>query len=181
MESTIVLLPQTGNAADAGTWTDESQELRRRQAEQVMASKSTKSSSPTATSKPSKPKGKILACYDSAESCEKATNECSGHGTCADKYAKKDPEEKRADTQRSVCFACSCLSTFENPSKKSNGTLTHWAGPTCAKQDISTQFWLFFGITILLLGVISLSIGLLFNVGEEKLPGVIGAGVSKSK
>lgn len=47
--------------------------------------------------------------------------------------------------------------------------------------DVSVPFWLFAGFTLLMIGVLSLSIGLLFSVGEEKMPGVLGAGVSRSK
>lgn len=61
------------------------------------------------------------------------------------------------------------------------GSITHWAGGACSKQDISVQFWLFAGFTISLLTILYLAIGMLFSVGEEKLPGVIGAGVSRSK
>ncbi len=42
-------------------------------------------------------------------------------------------------------------------------------------------FWLIVGFTVTIIGAISFAIGLLFSVGEERLPGVIGAGVSKSK
>jgi len=51
----------------------------------------------------------------------------------------------------------------------------------CQKEDISTQFWLIAGFTITIIGAVTFAIGLLFSVGEEKLPGVIGAGVSRSK
>jgi 1,4-dihydroxy-2-naphthoate octaprenyltransferase len=46
---------------------------------------------------------------------------------------------------------------------------------------VSVPFWLFFGFTVIMVGILSMSIGLLYSIGEEKLPGVIGAGVSRSK
>jgi 1,4-dihydroxy-2-naphthoate octaprenyltransferase len=51
----------------------------------------------------------------------------------------------------------------------------------CQKEDISVQFWLIAGFTIMIVGVTAFAIGLLYSVGEETLPGVIGAGVSRSK
>lgn len=57
----------------------------------------------------------------------------------------------------------------------------HWGGNMCQKEDISVPFWLIVGFTVTIIGAITFAIGLLFSVGEEKLPGVIGAGVSRSK
>jgi hypothetical protein len=37
------------------------------------------------------------------------------------------------------------------------------------------------GFTITIVGAVSFAISMLFSVGEETLPGVIGAGVSRSK
>ena len=47
----------------------------------------------------------------------------------------------------------------------------------CQKEDVSVQFWLIAGSTIALVGAVTFAIGLLFSVGEEKMPGVLGAGV----
>jgi hypothetical protein len=55
---------------------------------------------------------------------------------------------------------------------------TYWGGAACQKQDVSSPFWLLVGITVVLAGITSAGIGMLFSVGEEKLPSVIGAGVS---
>lgn len=51
----------------------------------------------------------------------------------------------------------------------------------CQKEDVSVQFWLIAGFTVTIVGAVTFAIGLLFSVGEEQLPGVIGAGVSRSK
>ena len=53
-----------------------------------------------------------------------------------------------------------------------------WGGPACQKKDVSTPFWLLAGITIFLVSVVSWGIGLLVSIGQEELPGVIGAGVA---
>lgn len=52
-----------------------------------------------------------------------------------------------------------------------------WGGPACQKRDISSPFFLIAGISILVVVAIGASVGLLFNVGQGELPGVIGAGV----
>ena len=114
--------------------------------------------------------GSIPSCFGSEEDCSTATGNCSGHGSCQNKYVKRDGSEGKES-----CFVCHCLST-----QNDGGGLTHWAGLTCAKKDISTPFWLFAGFTLVMVGILSLSIGMLFGVGEEKLPGVIGAGVSRN-
>lgn len=179
METTLVLLPASGEAKQ---WSDKAQELRRRQSpsEQVISAytKPTESEAPSspsdegtvfyASTKPSS----VPACFKSEESCNTGTNNCSEHGNCVNKYAKADGSEGKE-----VCYVCHCLSTVDDKT----GSLTHWAGPTCAKQDISVSFWLFAGFTLLMVLVLSMSIGMLFNVGEQKLPGVIGAGVSRTK
>lgn len=56
--------------------------------------------------------------------------------------------------------------------------LVNYGGPACQKKDISGPFWLIAGFTIVIIGLVSWAIGMMFSIGEEKLPGVIGAGVS---
>ncbi|OAA62121.1 hypothetical protein ISF_05130 [Cordyceps fumosorosea ARSEF 2679] len=177
VEATIVLLPATGDNAKP-SWSDKPQELRRRQAEQVISSNhkaallSETRPSTTSSSLPVE-KTPIPACFTSNETCIAGTNNCSGgHGSCVNKYGAVPENPKEGD----VCFVCRCKST----ANKNSGP-THWGGPTCAKEDVSVPFWLFFGFTIVLVSVVWMAIGLLFSVGEEKLPGVIGAGVSRSK
>ncbi|KAH6657333.1 hypothetical protein BKA67DRAFT_554993 [Truncatella angustata] len=110
--------------------------------------------------------GSLPACFASKNSCETATSECSGHGACLNKFAAG------AET---ACFACHCQKTHEGNSK----SIWYWGGVACQKQDVSVPFWIFVGFTLFMVGAVGFSINLLFNVGEEKLPGVIGAGVSR--
>ncbi|KAF4963842.1 hypothetical protein FSARC_8202 [Fusarium sarcochroum] len=151
---------------------DKDQELRRRQAETVISSVEEVPESPAETSSVaenpifSSVPGVVPSCFKSEDSCVQSTANCSGHGFCQNKYAKGND----------ACFSCHCLST-----KSKSGSVTHWAGGACSKQDISVQFWLFAGFTIFIVLILYLAIGMLFSVGEEKLPGVIGAGVSRSK
>ncbi|ETS74753.1 hypothetical protein PFICI_13237 [Pestalotiopsis fici W106-1] len=111
--------------------------------------------------------GAIPACFTSKNSCETATANCSGHGICLNKF-KSDAD--------SSCYACHCQKTRE---KKGSDSIWYWGGAACQKQDVSVPFWMFVGFTIFMVGAVAFSISLLFNVGEEKLPGVIGAGVSR--
>ncbi|KAM4058620.1 arsenate reductase [Hirsutella rhossiliensis] len=174
LETTLVLLPPTANSRP---WSDQPRELRRRQAEQVMTSldKTARPVAPTSSVAENlilyAPGARIASCFASEDSCIKATGNCSEHGSCLDRYA--GPDVKDAGTK---CFACHCLST-----RSEAGGLIHWAGPRCAKQDVSVAFWLFAGFTLALVGILWLSISMLFGIGQEKLPGVIGAGVSRAK
>ncbi|PNY28282.1 endoplasmic reticulum membrane protein [Tolypocladium capitatum] len=174
LETTIVLLPSTTSSR---SWSEKPRELRRRQAEQVMASleKTVAPAAPTSPAADDKvfyaPRVPIAACFNSKASCISATGNCSEHGACLNKYANPDGTDGKE-----ACYACHCLST-----RSKSGSLTHWAGPSCAKSDISVAFWLFAGFTLAMVGILWLAISMLFNVGEEKLPGVIGAGVSRAK
>ncbi|KAK3937508.1 hypothetical protein QBC46DRAFT_294157 [Diplogelasinospora grovesii] len=117
----------------------------------------------------------IPQCFNTFNSCMTQTGNCSGHGECANKYGKN---------ATSHCFSCVCMATVvrrgDEPGSRGRKTV-HWGGSMCQKEDVSVPFWLITGFTIAIVGAVSFSIGLLFSVGEEKLPGVIGAGVSRSK
>ncbi|GAO15707.1 uncharacterized protein UV8b_01568 [Ustilaginoidea virens] len=176
LQTTIVALP---GSKGSGKWTDEQQELRRRQAEQVISAINQTAKHPqTASSVKAEPvsypsSGRVQSCYDSEAACNEATRNCTGHGSCMDKFASGGGGKAK---DKVACFSCHCQAT-----RSEKGSLTHWGGASCAKQDVSVPFWLFAGFTVAMIGIVSMSIRLLFNVGEEKLPGVIGAGVSRSK
>ncbi|KAH6609174.1 hypothetical protein Trco_002520 [Trichoderma cornu-damae] len=175
MQTTLLLFPAVRKSSGSRLGSGQQQELGRRQAERVISSfhKTAAPVAPTSSAaknnlKP--PSGPIPACFDSLDSCISSTGNCSHQGLCLNKFGP-------ADAGGPACFACHCLSTRTDE----DGPLTHWAGPTCTKKDVSVPFWLFASFTLLMLGALSLSVTMLYNVGEEKLPGVIGAGVSKSK
>ncbi|RYP70778.1 hypothetical protein DL769_004865 [Monosporascus sp. CRB-8-3] len=172
METVILLLAQTS----AG-----SEDLRRRQTsqEQVMREDEADTASSTSTddATSSKPAFSFAAsstvipsCFTSYDACMSGTSNCSGHGDCGDRFA--------ASGKGNSCFACRCLRTTEKDSK-GRESIYHWGGAACQKVDVSTPFWLFVGVTIALLATVTFAVGLLFGVGEEQLPGVIGAGVSR--
>lgn len=107
--------------------------------------------------------------YKSNATCQEKTRDCSGHGWCAE--------------LRKGAFGCKCVPTIvhvgeDHGMEEGKRQVTYWGGPACQKRDISTPFWLFAGSGVLLAFLISAGIGLLYSMGSEELPSVIGAGVS---
>ncbi|KAI9680065.1 MAG: killer toxin resistant protein [Caeruleum heppii] len=122
----------------------------------------------------------IPVCYSSFNSCMTATNHCSGHGRCFNKYSveddSKDPEKAKH------CFACRCMRTVLHEAGDGKGGKTiQWGGAACQKKDISSSFFLIAGGSIFFMAAVAWAIGLLFSIGEEQLPGVLGAGVSGAR
>ncbi|PVH81571.1 hypothetical protein DL98DRAFT_559873 [Cadophora sp. DSE1049] len=107
-------------------------------------------------------------CHTSKDACESSTNNCSGHGTCFKKYS----------TSKADCFTCGCSRESFMFGEKKYFKESSWGGSACHKQDVSGPFWLIGLFTVVMVGTISWGIGLMYSIGEEKLPGVIGAGVS---
>ncbi|GKT64169.1 arsenate reductase [Colletotrichum tofieldiae] len=177
METVVIAMPESSRNSQVRHWSSKPEELRRRQVEEVMTETDDHDQpAPTTPAQSTAPfvgnieRGTIRSCYDSQDACVKATGNCSGHGKCFNKYATPDGKGQ------SSCFACQCLGT-----ESKSGSITHWGGRACSKVDVSVPFWLFVGFGIAMVGILTSAIGLLFSVGEEKLPGVIGAGVSKTK
>jgi hypothetical protein len=119
-----------------------------------------------------RPKGRVPAVFASRNACETTTDFCSGHGRCFNKFSS---------TSKNQAWSCRCNSTYESDHGGKSNTMYNWGGNACEKIDISIPFWLILGFTVTIIGVVGASISLLFSVGEEKLPGVIGAGVSRGK
>ncbi|KAI7785019.1 arsenate reductase [Diaporthe eres] len=189
LEATLILLPESSRASKHSYWTtDAPNDLRRRFSDESPMSdakvdKVTVSPgsggvdlgfTPGAAAKGDKMN---LGCFTSQNSCVTATSNCTGHGTCVDKFAVPGQETREGDKQ---CFVCSCLSTKKFPDKE-NSKHVHWGGAYCQKIDVSSPFWLIATTTVVLVGLVTGCIAMLFSIGEEKLPGVIGAGVSRSK
>ncbi|KKY39771.1 putative arsenate reductase [Diaporthe ampelina] len=189
LEATLILLPETSRASKHSYWTtDAPTDLRRRFSDETpmtdaKVDKVTVSPgsggvdlgiTPGAAAKGDKMN---LGCFTSHNSCVTATSNCTGHGTCVDKFAVPGQETREGDKQ---CFVCSCLSTKKFPDKE-NSKHVHWGGAYCQKIDVSSPFWLIATTTVVLVGLVTGCIAMLFSIGEEKLPGVIGAGVSRSK
>ncbi|CAI7651370.1 unnamed protein product [Penicillium pancosmium] len=113
-------------------------------------------------------------CHASNSSCEDATNNCSGHGSCFLKFGPGNEDAK------GNCYACKCRQTTV---KGSDGSVKkiQWGGVACQKEDISSPFFLIASVTILVIVLAGSAIGMLFSMGNEALPSVISAGVGTSK
>ncbi|BDD57934.1 hypothetical protein MAP00_003253 [Monascus purpureus] len=116
------------------------------------------------------PSALVPVCYTSNVTCIEATNNCSGHGFCYNKHASKN-EGASGD-----CFACKCVETLV---RKEDGRIhrINWVGSTCQKRDVSSPFFLLMGITAMVMVAAITAIRLLFSIGQDELPTVIGAGV----
>jgi hypothetical protein len=197
MNVVVVLMPESSRSAKSplnayGRYEKVSQSpIGRRQAEEPMidgvftppASRNkqvmTTNSSDNSTDEPVEPiTGVPPLCHSSHDACVSATNNCSGHGACYKKYGNA----KDVGDAPSACFTCGCTptnNTFTYAGGKKKGfTLDYWGGSACQKKDVSSPFWLITIFSVVLIIVVGWAIGLLFSIGEEKLPGVIGAGVS---
>ena len=103
-------------------------------------------------------------CFASQTKCMKNTYGCFRHGKCEE------------STRQAGCWQCSCESTKDN-----YGIETFWTGAMCQKADVSIEFWMFVGVTIVIVLAVGGGLVMLVGVGNEPLPGVLGAGVVKSK
>ncbi|KAK0719208.1 hypothetical protein B0H67DRAFT_486759 [Lasiosphaeris hirsuta] len=182
----LVLMPESSRRSKLDHWSSAAagsaqNDLRRRSSdsETVIADDfvgmPTKTPTAKAAAAPKKRAQAIPQCFASVSACMTTTGNCSGHGECVNKYSQNDPKK---------CFSCRCEKTIISHGNEtgSRGRKTQaWGGSTCQKEDISVPFWMLTSLTIVLIGAITFCIGLLFSVGEEKLPGVIGAGVSRNK
>ena len=183
LEATVVLIPESSRASAIHTWhstSDSASDLKRRDFKEHVivedANDKITEKRPVAVassiSNPAQNRG-IPQCFTTESSCASQTNNCSGHGDCINKYG---------NNSKTICFVCSCKPTVrDTKSKVLPQEIVEWGGAMCQKEDISAQFWLLTGFTITIIGAVSFALGLLFNMGQEKLPGVIGAGVSRSK
>ncbi|KAF1975222.1 hypothetical protein BU23DRAFT_503790 [Bimuria novae-zelandiae CBS 107.79] len=122
------------------------------------------------------PLGILPRCFDTQSACDKATNGCSGHGKCSVLH-----KGEKGKDGRGACYGCVCQPTVVDKGDtgmEGHKLTTYWGGPACQKQDVSVPFWLFFTSGLLFAFLIAGGIGLLYSVGSEELPSVIGAGVS---
>ncbi|KAF2679323.1 hypothetical protein K458DRAFT_314437 [Lentithecium fluviatile CBS 122367] len=119
------------------------------------------------------PLGILPSCFASRSECESKTHGCSGHGECS--------LSRPGGKDRTKCYACTCKPDIKHVGEngmESKIKTTYWGGPACQKKDVSIPFWLFFGSGVLLTFLITTGIGMLYSMGSEELPSVIGAGVS---
>ena len=106
----------------------------------------------------------LPTCFRSADSCTNSTYNCSGHGSCYLKHAG--------------CYVCNCGSTIVRYNDDGSYKSVQWGGTACEKKDVSVPFFLFATFGIALAALVSGGIGMLYSMGSEELPSVIGAGVA---
>ncbi|MCJ1435903.1 hypothetical protein MMC27_005279 [Xylographa pallens] len=193
-ESTVVLMPPASKQAKRsaetyGSYRVPTNTLRiREQQEEEPLSVYRPSTSPPAvhgspptylhaTNSSSRPKVTMPICHSTEALCVSTTQGCSGHGNCY----KKNRDPTGEDTAND-CWACGCTASVVNVTNSENKTIgiktTNWGGPACQKKDVSAPFFLLAGFTIFIVATLSWGIGLLYSIGEEDLPSVIGAGVT---
>ena len=119
------------------------------------------------------PKTTIPSCYSSEKNCISATANCTGHGSCNKKFTERVSD----DEEGAECWACACGVT-EIPQEGGGKQVTYWGGPACQKKDVSVPFFLLAGFTIAMVSAVTWGIGLLYSIGNEELPSVLGAGVA---
>ncbi|KIX01466.1 uncharacterized protein Z518_09192 [Rhinocladiella mackenziei CBS 650.93] len=106
----------------------------------------------------------IPSCFTSQSTCESTTNFCSGHGSCY-----------KAHTS---CFKCKCESTLVRVNEDGTKKTVQWGGAACQKKDVSVPFVLFASFAVVMAALIAGAISMLYNMGNQELPSVIGAGVA---
>ncbi|KAA6416388.1 MAG: hypothetical protein FRX48_01108 [Lasallia pustulata] len=183
-ESTIILMPPAQKAAKRtgnpyGTYEVPSKSIyaRQQQIEEPLSAAPIPEASPQLKQphtlyNSTFRKGILPICHSDEATCESATDSCAGHGKCVLKYTTGSGENLT-----STCYACQCGNTTR---VNADGTVktTFWGGPACQKKDVSSPFFLIAGFTIVLVATVSWGIGLMFSIGQEELPSVIGAGVA---
>ncbi|KAI8940314.1 hypothetical protein NX059_004010 [Plenodomus lindquistii] len=189
---TTVMMPASKQAKRTvnpwGTYTVPN-EARRQNPEAILSSNPEPSTSPntqvsdledfSVIAAQAKGKGPVLgilpSCFTSMSACEKSTRNCSSHGEC--KLLHKGRGSGK-DTETVDCYGCACVPTITKGEKDGNQQVTYWGGPACQKRDVSVQFWLFALSGVVLSFLVAAGIGMLYSMGSEELPSVIGAGVS---
>lgn len=106
----------------------------------------------------------IPACFTSQSSCENTTNTCSGHGSCYKAH--------------NSCWKCRCGTTVVRKNPEGSDKTVQWGGNACQKKDVSVPFVLFASFGVVMTALVSGAIGMLWSMGSQELPSVIGAGVA---
>jgi Domain of unknown function (DUF3844) len=171
-ESTVFLLPSTARSPRSlSKHTHFARQSAVEEEEETLSTPSfpqlstTQSNSSNSSHPPKLAPGTFLPiCFSSESLCTNATNSCSGHGSCSKKYAG--------------CYACRCSRTIVRYNDDGTTKSVQWGGTACEKKDISVEFWLFAGFGIAMTALVAGGIGLLYSMGAEELPSVIGAGVA---
>ena len=101
------------------------------------------------------------ACFANQLACIESTDSCSTHGLC---------------TLVGSCWKCLCSATTDDKDRTS-----YWTGASCEKADYSSQFNLLLWTTVVLTLSIVAGIKLMYQCGEQELPGVLLAATVQTK
>ncbi|GMM38743.1 hypothetical protein DASC09_060820 [Saccharomycopsis crataegensis] len=101
--------------------------------------------------------------FASEEECISYTNNCNTHGACS----------KNSLTTK---WSCICSPSFNKTSKST----THWGGSSCEKIDVSAEFNLLFWSCLVMIITVIGSIGLIFKMDSEPLPGILSAATNQN-
>jgi hypothetical protein len=112
--------------------------------------------------------------YASLVDCQRATANCTGHGHCRVVYSETGSSDRRYDFYGCVCD----IPELERSKDGSVRKTTRFGGAACQKVDVSVPFWILLSTTVFLILVVYMGVGMLFYMGNEELPSVLGAGVS---
>ncbi|KAL9110032.1 MAG: hypothetical protein Q9227_005371 [Pyrenula ochraceoflavens] len=123
------------------------------------------------TSPPSK---NLQRCYPTASNCTTFTNSCSGHGKCTLSFI----DHSASSGSDKECYSCTCHRTVVRENADGTTKSVLWGGHACQKKDVSFEFWMFALFGVALTAVVSWGVGMLFELGSEELPSVLGAGVA---
>ena len=124
--------------------------------------------------------GPIPTCFSSKHACEQRTNNCTSHGECILKWST-DTTNDEGSISKQDCFGCACTKPDVRKNKDGSKKTTNYGGAACHKKDIVFPFWLLAGTTVAIMSIIGFGLGMLYDMGNQELPSVIGAGVSGPK
>ncbi|KAG0661293.1 hypothetical protein C6P46_004064 [Rhodotorula mucilaginosa] len=105
-------------------------------------------------------------CFPSRSELVNLTASCLGHGQPVKGLTTRSDLPEGGE-----CWVCKCGTTTD----EETGKKTRWTGQGCEKVDLSSDFALLSLTTLGLLGVVALSVGLLYSIGAQELPGTLGA------
>jgi hypothetical protein len=173
MIATVVFMPQEKHSSSA-TWGPKIQRRSESEAFLATSNKASSNSKPKSQSASSLPLDvkAVPARYSTLDSCERTTKNCTGHGECMRLTSVT------VGDHTNELFGCVCNKPTIRKNTDGSEKTTYYAGSACQKVDISQPFWLLAGTTVFLLTVVSLGVGMLYSMGSEELPSVIGAGVT---
>lgn len=100
--------------------------------------------------------------FSTIDDCVNTTNSCSGHGSCVKSHNN---------------YKCACDRTVVRMYDDGSSKTVLWGGNACEKKDVSTEFILFASFGVFFTAVVVGGIGMLYSMGSQELPSVIGAGV----